>query len=106
MSRMDGSVALVSANVFRPHRRRLAVSLGAVSALAAGLVAALPPVAASAAPIGARLPGEVSVPALGRASTTYVFHAPGPVEYACRLPGHYQYGMHGVVEVVADTQGR
>jgi uncharacterized cupredoxin-like copper-binding protein len=47
-------------------------------------------------------PGEVSVPALGRASTTYVFHEPGPVEYACHLPGHYQYGMHGIVEVVAD----
>ena len=47
------------------------------------------------------VPGEVSVPALGHASTTYSFHAPGPVEYACHLPGHYQYGMHGVVEVVA-----
>ena len=46
--------------------------------------------------------GEVSVPADGRASTTYVFHAPGPVEYACHLPRHYQYGMHGIVEVVAD----
>ena len=47
------------------------------------------------------VPGEVSVPALGRASTTYFFHAPGPVEYACHLPGHYAYGMHGVVEVLA-----
>ncbi len=46
--------------------------------------------------------GEVSVPADGRASTTYVFHAPGPVEYACHLPGHYEYGMHGIVDVVAD----
>jgi uncharacterized cupredoxin-like copper-binding protein len=50
--------------------------------------------------------GEVSVPALSRASTTYVFHAPGPVEYACHLPGHYQYGMHGIVEVVADPPSR
>jgi uncharacterized cupredoxin-like copper-binding protein len=50
--------------------------------------------------------GEVSVPAEGRASTTYVFHAPGPVEYACHLPGHYQYGMHGIVEVVADEPAR
>jgi uncharacterized cupredoxin-like copper-binding protein len=48
-------------------------------------------------------PGEVSVPALGSASTTYFFHEPGPVEYACHLPGHYQYGMHGIVEVVADA---
>ena len=47
------------------------------------------------------VPGEVSVPAEGRASTTYFFHAPGPVEYACHLPGHYEYGMHGIVEVVA-----
>jgi uncharacterized cupredoxin-like copper-binding protein len=45
--------------------------------------------------------GEVSVPAEGRASTTYTFHALGPVEYACHLPGHYEYGMHGIVEVVA-----
>jgi uncharacterized cupredoxin-like copper-binding protein len=51
-------------------------------------------------------PGEVSVDALARASTTYVFHAPGPVEYACHLPGHYQYGMHGIVEVVADEPSR
>ncbi len=51
-------------------------------------------------------PGEVSVPAQGRASTTYSFHAPGPVEYACHLPGHYQYGMHGIVEVVADEPAR
>jgi plastocyanin len=49
------------------------------------------------------VPGEVSVPALGKASTTYTFHAPGPVEYACHLPGHYQYGMHGVVDVVASA---
>ena len=51
-------------------------------------------------------PGEVSVPAEGRASTTYFFHAPGPVEYACHLPGHYQYGMHGIVEVVAHRPAR
>ncbi len=52
------------------------------------------------------VPGEVSVPADGRASTSYFFHAPGPVEYACHLPGHYEYGMHGIVEVVADEQIR
>lgn len=53
----------------------------------------------------APVPGEVSVPAEARASTTYTFHAPGPVAYACHLPGHYAYGMHGVVEVVADRSG-
>jgi plastocyanin len=52
------------------------------------------------------VPGEVSVPADGRASTTYVFHAPGPVEYACHLPRHYEYGMHGIVQVVADGPAR
>jgi uncharacterized cupredoxin-like copper-binding protein len=45
--------------------------------------------------------GEVSVPALQTASTSYVFHGIGPVEYACHLPGHYRYGMHGVIDVVA-----
>ena len=52
------------------------------------------------------VPGEVSIPADGRAATTYVFHDPGPVEYACHLPGHYQYGMHGIVEVVAAESPR
>jgi uncharacterized cupredoxin-like copper-binding protein len=52
------------------------------------------------------VPGEVSVPAEARASTTYVFHAEGPVEYACHLPRHYQYGMHGLVQVVADEPQR
>jgi uncharacterized cupredoxin-like copper-binding protein len=52
------------------------------------------------------VPGEVSVLAEERASTTYVFHAPGPVEYACHLPRHYAYGMHGIVEVVADGPAR
>jgi uncharacterized cupredoxin-like copper-binding protein len=52
------------------------------------------------------VPGEVSVPAEGRASTTYWFHAPEPVEYACHLPGHYAYGMHGIVHVVRDEPAR
>jgi plastocyanin len=50
------------------------------------------------------VPGEVSVPADGRASTTYSFPVPGPVEYACHLPGHYQYGMHGFIQVVDDAR--
>lgn len=52
------------------------------------------------------VPGEVSVPAEGRASTTYWFHTSGPVEYACHLPGHHQYGMHGIVRVVDDEPAR
>ena len=47
--------------------------------------------------------GEVSIPADARAATTYVFHEPGPVEFACHLPGHYQYGMRGVVDVTPDV---
>lgn len=47
------------------------------------------------------VPGEVSVPALQRGVTTYTFDDPGAVEFACHLPGHYDYGMRGDVEVVA-----
>jgi uncharacterized cupredoxin-like copper-binding protein len=46
------------------------------------------------------IPGEVSVPPNGTAVTTYRFTEPSPVEYACHLPGHYAYGMHGTVDVV------
>ncbi len=50
------------------------------------------------------VPGEVSVPAGARAATTYSFHTPGPVEFACHLPGHYQYGMHGTVVVTTASR--
>jgi len=50
-------------------------------------------------PYHPRVPGEVTIPAGERASTPYGFDAPGPVEFACHLPGHYQYGMHGTVVV-------
>jgi uncharacterized cupredoxin-like copper-binding protein len=46
-------------------------------------------------------PGEVSVPALTTAETTFVFDNPSSVMYACHLPGHFRYGMSGYVEVVA-----
>jgi uncharacterized cupredoxin-like copper-binding protein len=48
------------------------------------------------------VPGERSVPAGQEAATTYAFPAgPGgrPLEFACHLPGHYAYGMHGTVRV-------
>ena len=48
-------------------------------------------------------PGEVSVPALERRVTTYTFDEPGPVEFACHLPGHYDYGMRGDVDVQPRT---
>ncbi|HEY2814126.1 MAG TPA: plastocyanin/azurin family copper-binding protein [Acidimicrobiales bacterium] len=44
-------------------------------------------------------PGEVSVPALTTAETTFYFADPGSVMYACHLPGHFRYGMSGYVDV-------
>ena len=46
------------------------------------------------------VPGEVTVPALAEASTTYDFDEPGSYEFACHLPGHVAYGMVGEVVVV------
>jgi uncharacterized cupredoxin-like copper-binding protein len=46
------------------------------------------------------VPGEVSVAPLQRAVTSYTFDEPGTVEMACHLPGHYDHGMRGTVEVV------
>ena len=46
------------------------------------------------------IPGEVSVGPNRMGVTTLRFDEPGTFEFACHLPGHYQYGMHGVVEVV------
>ncbi|HSK96814.1 MAG TPA: plastocyanin/azurin family copper-binding protein [Euzebyales bacterium] len=45
------------------------------------------------------VPGEVSVDPNRRAVTTYRFDEAGTVEFACHLPGHYEYGMRGEVEV-------
>lgn len=49
---------------------------------------------------GAR-PGEISVPAGQTVETTFTFPdelAPG-WEFACHLPGHYAYGMHGPISI-------
>lgn len=51
------------------------------------------------------VPGEVSVGAGVRAVTTYAFDEVGTVEFACHLPGHYEYGMHGTIEVVPAGAG-
>ena len=51
------------------------------------------------------IPGEVSVGANGTAITTFTFDEAGTFEFACHLPGHYEHGMHGEVEVVA-AEGR
>ena len=36
----------------------------------------------------------------GTAITTFAFDEPGVYEFACHLPGHYEYGMRGTIEVV------
>jgi uncharacterized cupredoxin-like copper-binding protein len=46
------------------------------------------------------IPGEVSVTPNGTGVTTFRFDEPGTFEFACHMPGHYEYGMHGDVEVV------
>lgn len=46
------------------------------------------------------IPGEVSVDPNGRAITTFTFAEPGRFEFACHLPRHYAYGMHGEIEVL------
>ncbi len=43
--------------------------------------------------------GEVTVPAGATAATTYRFTTPGAVAFGCHLPGHWDYGMHGVLVV-------
>ena len=47
------------------------------------------------------IPGEVTVAPNSRAITTFTFDEAGTFEFACHLPGHYQYGMRGEIEVVA-----
>jgi uncharacterized cupredoxin-like copper-binding protein len=45
------------------------------------------------------IPGEVSVPAGTVRSTTYTVGRNGEIPFGCHLPGHWAYGMHGVVRV-------
>lgn len=48
------------------------------------------------------VPGERSVAAGQEAATSYAFPASaagGTLQFACHLPGHYAYGMHGTVRV-------
>lgn len=44
-------------------------------------------------------PGEVSVASGKTVTTRYTFSAPGELIFGCHLPGHYRYGMRGIVEV-------
>lgn len=45
-------------------------------------------------------PGEISIPAGEERSTMYEFDRPGRVLLGCHLPGHYDYGMRGHVDVL------
>jgi uncharacterized cupredoxin-like copper-binding protein len=45
------------------------------------------------------IPGEVSVPAGAKVSTTYHFSEAGRLIIGCHLPGHYDYGMRAPVTV-------
>jgi len=47
------------------------------------------------------VPGEVSVPPGQVGETFYRFDQPGNVLFACHLPGHLAFGMHGWVDVSA-----
>lgn len=49
---------------------------------------------------GAR-PGEISIPAEGTRATTFWFGETGTLLIGCHLPGHYDYGMRGDVNVTA-----
>jgi uncharacterized cupredoxin-like copper-binding protein len=45
------------------------------------------------------VPGEISVPSGAVRTTTYTVGAAGVVPFGCHLPGHWDYGMRGVVRV-------
>jgi uncharacterized cupredoxin-like copper-binding protein len=45
------------------------------------------------------VPGEVSVKPNDVGVTFFRFDQPGRYEFACHLPGHYEYGMKGFVIV-------
>jgi uncharacterized cupredoxin-like copper-binding protein len=51
-------------------------------------------------PSHAPKPGEMTVPAGTTQTTTYTFpESHGQLIFACHLPGHYAYGMHGLVTI-------
>ncbi len=45
------------------------------------------------------VPGEVTVPLYKAASTSYRFDKRGTVWFGCHLPGHWDYGMRGRINV-------
>jgi uncharacterized cupredoxin-like copper-binding protein len=47
------------------------------------------------------VPGEISAPAETTVTTTYHLGGPGQILYGCHIPGHWAYGMRGVIRVSA-----
>lgn len=51
-------------------------------------------------PSHAPRPGEMSVPAGTTQTTTYTFpNTDGHLIFACHVPGHYAYGMRGLITI-------
>ncbi len=48
-----------------------------------------------------QLPTEVSLRAFETKTTVVTFDRPGDYAFICHLPGHEEYGMRGVIHVVA-----
>jgi uncharacterized cupredoxin-like copper-binding protein len=44
-------------------------------------------------------PGEISIPAGETVRTTMTFPSTGTLLFGCHLPGHYAYGMRGVITI-------
>ncbi|MGH2597274.1 MAG: cupredoxin domain-containing protein [Actinomycetota bacterium] len=44
-------------------------------------------------------PGEISIPAGETVTTTVTFPSLGNLLFGCHLPGHYAYGMRGVITI-------
>lgn len=55
-------------------------------------------------PLHGDIPGEVTVLAGETKQTTYFFTQPGQLLFGCHYPGHYAYGMRGVI-LVAESHG-
>jgi len=51
------------------------------------------------------VPGQISIPAGETRTTTYTFtavtHRASDMTFACHVPGHFRYGMHGPITVTA-----
>ena len=44
-------------------------------------------------------PGEISIAAGQTVRTTMTFPSTGTLLFGCHLPGHYAYGMHGLITI-------